>query len=724
MSPVHEASPPSVPTEPGWRISYAEIASLAQVRRPVPTTWARRHDDFPGAVTHEGGRPMFDGRAIVDWLLVTGHGNADPRHLQAELALHAFNAWSERLPGRSLLEILTALICLRHQDEQPLGGDWSALAERARYIDEDDTFLRREIETAVGIAPRLAGLTGLADQLVEAAYSPAEAFSWVLDARRRLGSHDLAIDAVTPAMAHCIARLTGIADLEDGSVVASPDARAGDLLAALHEQAQPESGHTYLAGDPDPAFARLLRRRMLVRDVMEFNLDVNDGDELAIDDFGNPAVIVAAIPYMASEARQALATLERVEVLTDLLTDHCTAVVLGPADALTGSLPAHGAADRLRRALLTSGLLKVVVNLSGGVMPYRPAYRTALWILSRTPETERHGRVLVADLAGQELTEESLAALAEDVHIWRAGGWADDGRHDPRHGVIYPVRVLAERPGVAFMPQHRPHTSRFTRTVLDRPAQISELEVRLEELTETARRELDVRVGLRAHASLRASETPVRRTTIGRLLKERRLRKLPGHRIAAEHLHPDGHYVVVTPAEVTGAAPIGTHRIARAVLFTAYEHAEFTEPGDVVVTTSPSFGAYVDEAGLSVVAYPARVLRVRPDAERPVHARVLASLFRTAATQHSRTTGAVRAARRIEDIEIPDLDGDEAARHDALLAEIARRTELLREQVAAMEALSNLTAAGLIDGTLTLQPAPLQLQDPPTNEADGDANAP
>jgi hypothetical protein len=77
---------PIVPEPSSWRITYAEIATLAQVRRPVPTTWSRRHPDFPAPVTHEEGRPLFDARAVVDWLTTTGRGNAEPRRLQADLA--------------------------------------------------------------------------------------------------------------------------------------------------------------------------------------------------------------------------------------------------------------------------------------------------------------------------------------------------------------------------------------------------------------------------------------------------------------------------------------------------------------------------------------------------------------------------------------------------------------------------------------------------------------
>ncbi|WP_307827369.1 hypothetical protein [Planomonospora sp. ID82291] len=690
-----------------WRVSLAEIAALAGVRRPVPTNWARRHGDFPEPVAHEGGRPFFDGRKVVAWLLDTGRGNAEPRTLRAELALHTLTGWRDRLPAHVLVGALTALICLRRQQDAPLSGSgWDAVLKQAARLDSEDLFLLAELHAVPMTEGVGTALAELADELVEAAYTPAEAFDWVLDARRRLGSHELVADEPAPVLAGALARLCGIGELEDGGTVATPYARSGDLPAALHAQAASDAGHTYLAADPDPAFARLVRRRMLVRGVYEFQLDVAEGTELPLDDWGDPDIVLCALPYEPAEQREASAALERVQALTDLLGAGRTAVVLGPADALVHPLPAQGDADRLRRSFLTGGLLKAAIGLPDGAFPYRPGHRTAVWVLSRTPEAEQRGLVLLTDLSARPLDGRTLDALVEDVQIFRAAGWRADVRHAPRHGVVLPAKVLDDRPGAAFTPQHRPHESRYTRAVVERPVRISQLEIHLGELVERARVALDGRAELRTHAALRPEDRSVRRTTVGRMLQERRLRRLPGHRIAPEHLGSDGDYTVLTTAEVVGAEPAGRHRIDRLVFIAEYEHAGFTRPGDVVVTTSPEFGAYVDEEGLRVVAYPARVLRVRPDAERPVRPRVLAALLRAAAAEHRRVSGAVRASRRLEDLSIPDLAPEEAERYDTLLAEIDRRSALLRAQTAALDDLARLTAAGLTDGTLTLLPAP------------------
>ncbi|MEU7026531.1 hypothetical protein AB0A60_07515 [Streptomyces sp. NPDC046275] len=701
---VPGGAPSILPEVPAWRIGYAEIAALAQVKRPVPTNWARRHPDFPAPVTREDGSPLFDAREVVDWLVRTGRGNAEPRRLRAEAALHTLAAWrSSGLSASVLVGALTALVCLRQQYDTPVGGRaWADIIAQAADLDAEDTFLLSELR-AVPDADHLGPALGaLADELTEAAYTPAEAFDWVLEARRRLGSHDLAADEPTPAVARALAALAGVETLPDESVLATPYARSGDLLAALHTAAPEDAGHTYLAAEPDRTLARLVRRRMLVRGVYEFSLDVTEGEELSTEDWGDPDVVVCALPYEAGETRSARQALERVQDLTDYLGDGSTAVVLGPADALVRPLPRHGDADRLRRSFLDEGLLKAAISLPDGAFAYRPGYRTAVWILARTPEAERTGRVLLADYSAQPLTEPVLDVLAEDVAIWRASGWRGDRRHDLRHAAVVPAKDLDDRPGSPFTPQHRSPEARFVRAVVERPALIADVERRLAELD--ARAPHGAEGAVKTGAVLRPEDQQVRRTTVGRLLKDRRLRRRPGHRIAPEHLSTDGHYAVIGPEEILGTARLGSRRIDRGLVLTAYEHVQFTEPGDLVVTTIPRFGVHVDTEGLSVVVAPARILRVHPDADPPVRPRALAALLRAAASDHGRTSGAVRASRGIEDLSVPDLGREELERYEAVLAEIERRAELLRQQSEALNDLAHITAAGMADGTLTITP--------------------
>lgn len=70
-------------------VSMSDIATFARVKRPVVSTWRRRHPDFPAAVSESSGRPLFDGAQVTDRLIASGLGNASPTELRSELALFA-----------------------------------------------------------------------------------------------------------------------------------------------------------------------------------------------------------------------------------------------------------------------------------------------------------------------------------------------------------------------------------------------------------------------------------------------------------------------------------------------------------------------------------------------------------------------------------------------------------------------------------------------------------
>lgn len=98
-------------------VSMSDIATLARVKRPVVSTWRRRHPDFPAAVSENSGRPLFDGAQVTNWLIATGLGNAAPQELRSELALFGIIALRDRFTPWQLVETLGSLLCLRR-----LGG--------------------------------------------------------------------------------------------------------------------------------------------------------------------------------------------------------------------------------------------------------------------------------------------------------------------------------------------------------------------------------------------------------------------------------------------------------------------------------------------------------------------------------------------------------------------------------------------------------------------------
>ena len=134
-------------------ISMPEIAELAGVRRLVVTAWRRRHLGFPAPA--EGGiaAPLFDARAVVDWLVATSR--ADRARIEPELSLRTLAAFGAVFPAADLVAMLTALICLRWLDEdEPLdsgSSDIVAAVDRLLAAGEEiEKTLREEAKRLGG----------------------------------------------------------------------------------------------------------------------------------------------------------------------------------------------------------------------------------------------------------------------------------------------------------------------------------------------------------------------------------------------------------------------------------------------------------------------------------------------------------------------------------------------------------------------------------------------
>ncbi|MFD5750034.1 hypothetical protein ACFWH2_22590, partial [Streptomyces sp. NPDC127033] len=302
----------------------SDIAMFARVKRPVVSTWRRRHPDFPVTVSENSGRPLFDGAEVTDWLITSGLGNTAPAELRSELALFGIAALRDRFTPWQLVETLGSLLCLRRLDGRPLADDaanasppdadasppgaeadealWSALLRRAERIDAEDDFVLRELRSTDAKA---APLARLAEDLIESAYDERGAYEWLLAARSRLGLDSLAADAVTPEVRSLLTQLTDLRiRLEQGEslTLADPHARAGDLLAALLDDTEDRDRVTVLAADPDARLTRITRRRLLLAGVGELDLDVRTGTDLE-ERFADPDLVVTQLPYRPGEDR-------------------------------------------------------------------------------------------------------------------------------------------------------------------------------------------------------------------------------------------------------------------------------------------------------------------------------------------------------------------------------------------------------------------------------------
>ncbi len=548
--------------------------------------------------------------------------------------------------------------------------------------------------------PRDAGWLAIAvDDLVEAAWGCRGAFERIMAARHRLRAAEVFTSAIRPQLGTLIAKVSGAAERarrQSAIVVADMSAGPGDLLTAVVDLLGYDDTPMCIAAEGDPYLARLTRRRLAVHGLPLVDMDVHIAGELP-DSSGEPDVIVTQVRYAPGEDRSAEDVLDIVDDVSLRLRPGCSAVVLGPADVLTGELPPYSAAERARAGLLKGGMVESVIKLPGGLVPFRPGYETALWVLNSAHDSPWRGRVLLADVSDRELTDEVVDALTEDVITWRREGYDPDA-HSRTFGVQVLIGDLVEPPKP--LAARRPRSARTVAgDAADHLARVLELETDLDRIGAQA---TAVRQSIHANLVADVHTRPVT-ATIGKLAGERVLSVLKGTRIAPGDMGTTGHHAVLGPDEVLGVRRAGERTLDRAVLAARYPRARLTEPGDVLVTTIPRFGVRIDHDGFSVAEFPVRVLRIRESGQPRLTPRVLAAML-GADDSPGRPGGAIRAARRIEDHQVPMLADAVVARLDTLLAELDARRDHARREIDSLDELGRLITAGLSDGTLSIAP--------------------
>lgn len=682
---------------PRLLMSMRDIAELAKVRRPVVTMWRRRHPDFPALADGDASQPLFDPREVADWLIATDRADQDT--INPDLSLYTIVGLGGRWRAPDLIAITTALICLRHlDDDEPLadGADnvVAALRQRAAMIDPADELLLSEIRAMPDDAGWLATAV---DDLVEAAWGCRGALERVMAARYRLKAAEIFTSAVRPELARLIARISGAAERtrrDSSIVVADVCAGPGDLLTAVVDLLSDDYAPMCIAAEADPYLARLTRRRLTVHGLPQADVDVHIAAALP-DACGEPDVIVTQIPYAPGEDRSAEAVFDVIDDVSLRLRPGCSAVILGPADVLTGELQPYSEAERARAGLLKDGMVESVIKLPGGLVPFRPGYETALWVLNSARESPWRGRVLLADVSDRELTDEVAEALTDDVITWRREGY-DPNAHTRAFSAQVLIGDLVEPPKPLVV--RRPRSMRtVTADAADHLTHVLSLETELDRLGAYA---TAVRQPIRSNLLAEVHPRPPA-LSIGKLAADRVLSVLKGTRIDPADVTLGGQHAILGSDEVLGVRRPGERMLDRAVLAARYPRADLTEPGDVLVTVAPSFGVLVDHEGFSIPEFPVRVLRVRQPGRTVLTPRVLAALL-GADDSPIRPGGTIRSARRIEDHQVPLLASGEVARLDILLAELDARRDHARQEITVLDELARTATAGLRDGTLTL----------------------
>lgn len=678
-------------------LTLPDVAALARVQRPVVSMWRTRSAGtdrpFPEPAVRSGAQVLFDAYEVADWLITTGHGNNPAA--RDDLALFAALDTTTTASGATDLDAtlagLTALLALKATTGERLSGlTPAAVLDLADDVDSHDDCLYREV---AALGEYSADLAARADAVASAAYTPAAAVEALFAHRHRLGLRPYADTALTSAVIDLVARLS-LALLGDppgaqgpGLEVTVVDPAGGsDLLVALRhclgdadlpDVALPPAG----ARDGSAAMNRLARRRLLAHGWWPADLPTDAGGRLALP---GRTLTLAQFPSPTrprASDEEILAVIDDVAVAMD---DDDRAVIIAPASALADR-PRSPAIDAARSALLRTDRVRAVVRLPAGLWVSRPRQRLAIWVLGPAHPAVPIGRrwTTVSDLGGLTLT----GSVAEDVvtDVIAALGEQDTVRaHAFRFARFVATSTLLAGSGdLVGAPSPRPLRPRTA------PAETA---LRVQDLiahatTQPTPPDLRLPVEHREPNSTRTA-------TLGDLLAAGAARVIPGNRLDPADIG-GGTVRVIGPDEVLGLRRLGERTIDRLAFSTRYPAGRYTEPGDVVFCTSPRVGAVVDVEGFSVVAAPARVLRLDRAREPGLIADVVARDLRTASPTARWRSWAVRLAPT-----------GQAVALEAALAVVGRHRADAQARLRALSDLADTLTDGVVTGALVVATPP------------------
>jgi hypothetical protein len=678
-------------TEPALLMTMSDIAGLARVQRPVVSMWRSRAANsdlpFPHPVAEQRGQELFDAGQVGAWLTETKRGNNPDA--SADAAAHAAHERS-RPAEASTFQPISALLTLRSILGAPLGAlSRDDLLDAADEHDPDDELLYREIEC---VAPEaLPALARYVDSLVEAAYSEPAAFEKLMAHRSKLGLLEPGDSALSDRGLRLMATAAqALAATQSGDpVFVDAAGSAGDVLIAIASAETDSAEPTVVTPNDDSEASRLTRRRLLVHRIQHETRTMQNGSFSVT----GSVVHVAHLPAPGRSTTSSDDMLRAIDDIVVQMDDDQLAVVLAPSSVLSDAgLPRQ--LDEARSALLRSGRVRAIVRLAAGLLTHKPQQSQTLWVLGSAHENvELADRwTMIADLTAVALDPVAVDDLVGDL-----------------------VASLGDRTAV------RAHAFRFARLVLTRTLLASrnslvtgadstgvkggtpdvELAVRAEQLISCLNTMTDAAPGALtlvtnptndAEQGTRTAAT----TRIEQLVKARHLRYIPGNRLEPDDVVEGGVDAdgirVIGPAEVLGERALGEHRIDRLRFAAQYPSGRVTEPGDVVFCTAPRPHAVIDADGTSVVAFPARILRINVADPGGVLAELIVADIEA-------IPGGFRAWRRWPLRRVPASERSELAN---ALAELSAHRELTRQRLAQLDDLTDLLLNGVAGGDFTV----------------------
>ncbi|MET3974949.1 hypothetical protein [Cellulosimicrobium sp. 4261] len=711
---VSPAIPAPSPLLADLRLTLADVAELAHVRRPVVSVWRRRHatgvTPFPAPVRRAVTVPgrsrsealLFRASDVADWVEASGLGNN--RAFRADVALRAVLDDASGPDRDVAFAGLTALLRLKAYVSEPLASlDADDVLDLADELDPDDDALYAEVEA---LGDHLDRFTALADLAAGSAYTAGAAVEALLADRFRAGRDELSRSALAPAALALVADLAGAVGGDHAAsgvtverAVADPYPGCGDLLAAVLGRGEVVESPT--AHVPTGDAHRLVRRRLgahgwSVRPLEAESVSGTPGShELPL--------VVTQVPPVGSGALDDVAVLDLVDDLVLGLADGQYALVIGPASALIDG-SSSPEAESVRSAMLRPNRLRAAVLLPAGLLVERSRERLALWVVrggDPDPDLDIADRwMTVADLSGVSPVRGAFpGGVVEDLvtDVVAALGTSDDvARHTFRYSrFVHTRELLAAQGSVVEVARPVEPVARD-----DGGAAVSRATELVDGIDGDSRPALGVKVE-------RGDAEPASRVRLGSVVEGGVVRRVPGNRlddadVRAPGDDPAGESRVLGVPELLGDLEIGARVVDRLGFAARYPAGRLTEPGDVVFCTTPRPAAIVDTAGFSVVAFPARVLRLRargpgerPGAVGPGVLLVPEVLARDVAAQ-------ARGTRwRSWDVRLVPVDqADDVV---AALARVRARRAAARAELARLEELERVLVDGVTTGVVRMR---------------------
>jgi len=425
-------------------LSPSDVADLAGVSRPVVSNWRKRHKDFPAAVAGSDAKPLFQRRAVIEWLRERGH--------KAEGEAAGGRIWSalNAVRGRVPLDDAAGLVLLLATVKRTRPAGFEQIV-RTQPAEQGERLLEELVE--LRRLPGLRELRGPSPELV--GLQPS--LSLIVESVAQTHPDDLAdsVDAVLERFSRSQIKAGAESGFIGSRTSALLSSLAGDTAGSVYDPAcgianaliriATRGYATQLTGSEiNPGALMVAAERALLHGV---RIDLLPGDVLKRDpDPDLRADVVIAEPPFGMSWDQSLAMADPrfsfgvpPRAAADLawvqhVIAHLASEGRGYVLTAPGALFRGGAERQIRANLLSAGCVEAVVALPPKMLPHT-SIGPSLWVLR--PRSEP-GDVLLIDAADTDVDQ-----VSSTVASWLNRDQGTRAKPDAPHVMTSVVDLVA-----------------------------------------------------------------------------------------------------------------------------------------------------------------------------------------------------------------------------------------------------------------------------------------